>query len=91
MNKPKITVVCPIYQERRFIEGLLESISLQDYPKDRMEVFLIDGMSKDGTREFITDYAKTHPFFKLIDNPQRTVPYALNNGVAQPLNIHCVP
>lgn len=83
MNNPKITVVCPIYQERRFIEGLLESITLQDYPKDRMEVFLIDGMSKDGTREFITEYAKTHPFFKLIDNPQRTVPYALNNGIAQ--------
>ena len=83
MSNPKITVVCPIYQERRFIEGLLESITLQDYPKDCMEVFLIDGMSKDGTREFITEYAKTHPFFKLIDNPQRTVPYALNNGIAQ--------
>lgn len=83
MSNPRITVVCPIYQERRFIEPLLASLSAQDYPKDSMEILLIDGMSTDGTREFISAYAATHPFFRLIDNPQRTVPYALNNGISQ--------
>lgn len=83
MSNPRITVVCPIYQERRFIGPLLESLSAQDYPKDSIEVFLIDGMSKDGTREYIAEYAKTHPFFRLVDNPMRTVPYALNNGISQ--------
>lgn len=83
MDNKRITVICPIYQERKFIQGLLESISMQDYPKELMEVFLIDGMSNDGTREFITDYAKSHPIFKLIDNPMRTVPYALNYGIEQ--------
>lgn len=83
MSNPRITVICPIYQERRFIGTLLDSLSAQDYPKDSMEVFLIDGMSKDGTRELIAEYAKTHSFFRLLDNPMRTVPYALNNGISQ--------
>ncbi len=80
---PRITVICPIYQERRFIGPLLDSLTAQDYPKDSMEVFLIDGMSQDGTREYIAEYAHAHPFFRLVDNPMRTVPYALNKGISQ--------
>ena len=83
MCSPRITVICPIYQERRFIGPLLDSLAAQDYPKDSMEVFLVDGMSQDGTREFIAEYAHAHPFFRLVDNPMRTVPYALNKGISQ--------
>lgn len=55
----------------------------QDYPKDEMEVFLVDGMSKDGTREIISQYTKNYQFFKLLDNPQKFTPFALNIGIKQ--------
>ncbi|MGQ9648472.1 MAG: glycosyltransferase family 2 protein, partial [Thermodesulfobacteriota bacterium] len=41
----------------------------------------VDGMSEDGTREVITGYAQQHPWIKLIENPQRITPVALNIGI----------
>ena len=77
----KISIICPIYQEQRFISKFLDSIIAQDYPKENLEVFLIDGMSTDGTRDIVKKYMQEYPFFKLLDNPMHTVPFALNNGI----------
>jgi glycosyltransferase involved in cell wall biosynthesis len=79
--RPNITVLIPAYNEERFIAVCLDSVIANDYPKERMEVFVIDGMSGDGTREIVKTYANQYPFIKLIDNPERFVPYALNRGI----------
>lgn len=76
-----ISVVCPIYNEEKYIASFIESIIKQDYPKDDLEILLVDGMSKDKTREIISEYAQKYPCLKLVDNPQQTVPYAMNNGI----------
>ena len=78
-----ISVVCPIYNEEQFIAGCIKSILAQDYPKDDMEVILVDGMSKDGTRVIVQQYAKKYPFIRLVDNPHRVVPHAMNIGLLQ--------
>lgn len=76
-----LSVVCPIYNEEKFIGPFIESIIQQDYPQDDLEILLVDGMSNDKTRSIITDYIKRYPYLKLVDNPQQTVPYAMNNGI----------
>ena len=38
-------------------------------------------MSKDKTKEIIADYSTKYPCLRLVDNPQQTVPYAMNNGI----------
>ena len=76
-----ISIVCPIYNEEKYIGSFIESILKQDYPKDDMEILLVDGMSKDKTREIIAMYAAEYPCLRLVDNPQQTVPYAMNNGI----------
>lgn len=76
-----LTVICPIYNEEKFISQFLDSILLQDYPKDDLEILLVDGMSKDRTREIISEYAERYPCLRLVDNPQQTVPFAMNNGI----------
>lgn len=76
-----LSVVCPIYNEEKYIGPFIESIIKQDYPKDDMEILLVDGMSKDKTREIIAKYADEYPCLRLVDNPQQTVPYAMNNGI----------
>jgi glycosyltransferase involved in cell wall biosynthesis len=48
------------------------------YPRDRLEVVVADGMSDDGTREIVARYARAHPSVRLIDNPRRVTPSALN-------------
>lgn len=76
-----LSVICPIYNEEKYISQFLDSLLKQDYPKDDWEVLLVDGMSTDHTRDIVADYATRHPFFKLIDNPERTCPYAMNRGI----------
>lgn len=76
-----ITVICPIYNEEKYIARCIESIMEQDYPKDDMEVLFVDGMSTDHTRAIIEEYLPRCPYLRVIDNPQRIVPYAMNKGI----------
>lgn len=79
--QPFVSVVLPIYKEEKFIEKCILSILGQDYPKDRLELIFVDGMSPDRTREIVLEYSKKYPFIRLLDNPQKVVPYALNKGI----------
>ncbi len=77
-----LSVICPIYNEERYIAGCIDSILAQDYPKDELEVIFADGMSTDRTREIVSRYTASYPWIRLIDNPGRIVPPALNAAIA---------
>ena len=76
-----LSVICPIYNEEKYIGKCIESIIRQDYPKDDLEVLFVDGMSTDKTREIVEQYAISYPYIRLIDNPKRIVPPAMNIGI----------
>lgn len=76
-----VSVICPIYNEERYIGTCVESILAQDFPKEELEVIFADGMSSDRTREIVADYAARYPWIRLIDNPERIVPTALNRAI----------
>ena len=76
-----LSVICPIYNEVKYIDVCIQSVLLQDYPKEQLEVLFVDGMSRDGTRERVLEYAREYPFIKLIDNPKKIVPVAMNIGI----------
>lgn len=76
-----LSVICPIYNEEKYIAACIESILIQDYPKGDLEVIFADGMSTDKTREIVAEYALKYPWIRLIDNPDRIVPPALNKAI----------
>ena len=76
-----LSVICPIYNEERYIGNCIESILKQDYPKADLEIIFVDGMSRDRTREIVAEYAGRYPFIHLSDNPHKIVPYAMNIGI----------
>ena len=76
-----LSVICPIYNEEKYIAQFLDSLLQQDYPQDDLEILLVDGMSKDRTREIVAGYMAKYPFIRLIDNPDKIVPYAMNRGI----------
>ena len=76
-----ISIIIPCWNEEKFIGKCLDSILEQDYPKDKIEVLVIDGMSEDKTREIIKEYSEKYPFVKLLENPQKFTPFALNIGI----------
>ena len=55
----------------------------QDYPKVDFEIILVDGMSKDRTREIVATYTAKYPFIRMIDNPERIAPCAMNRGIKE--------
>ncbi len=75
-----ISVIIPCRNEEKYIKRCLDSVLKNDYPKDKMEVLVIDGMSEDKTREIIKEYSEKHPFIKILENPQKFTPFALNLG-----------
>lgn len=76
-----LSVIVPIYNEEKYIAKCIESIVSQDYPKDDLEVIFVDGMSSDKTRSIIATYVEKYPFIKVLDNPHKIVPYAMNTGI----------
>lgn len=80
---PFVSIVVPCRNEAAYVRPLLDSILANQYPRDRLEVLIVDGMSDDGTRAVIADYASRYPLIQLLDNPARTTPCALNLGIAR--------
>ena len=78
-----ITVIMPCREEENYIGRALASILANDYPQDCLEVLVVDGMSTDGSRKIIAGFARDYLFVKLLDNPQKITPAALNIGIAQ--------
>ena len=78
---PFITVIMPIRNEADFIERAIRSILHNDYPSDKMEILVVDGMSDDDTREIVARLSKANSRIKMLDNPGRITPVAMNIGL----------
>lgn len=81
MLLPFVTIILPIRNEARYIARTLESILAQDYPQEQIEILVVDGNSDDGTKHIIAEFQKRTTNIRLLDNPQRIVPTAMNIGI----------
>ncbi len=80
MNK-KISIVIPCRNEKSYIALCLDSLINNDYPNDLIEIIVIDGESNDGTQEILKQYETNYHFIKVISNPHKITPVALNLGI----------
>ena len=78
---PTVTVIIPTRNEEKYLANCLDSIVGGSYPTELLEVLIVDGRSSDGTHEVAERYAKRFPFIRLLDNPARIVPHAMNIGI----------
>ena len=76
-----VSIIIPSRNEEKFICKCLDSIIAQHYPKDKLEVLVIDGSSEDGTKDIIQGYAECYPLIRLLDNPEKITPVAFNMGI----------
>ena len=75
-----VTVILPVRNEEKFIEQSLGAVLSQDYPVEKLQVLVADGMSTDRTHEIVAKLGAQHPepTFNIIDNPNQIVPTGLN-------------
>lgn len=90
VDSVSVSVIIPVYNEENYIRSCIESVVNQDYPKDDMELLLIDGNSEDRTIEIIESMIVDFPFIRVLNNPKRTVQYALNIGIRNAVGTYIV-
>ncbi len=78
---PLVTAIMPIYNEEAFIAHSLGAVLEQDYPPDRLQILVVDGMSTDSTRAII-HLLPGAARVRVLDNPRRNQAAAMNIGIA---------
>lgn len=82
--RPKVTVIIPTYNEAKFIEKKLDNVCDQSYPKELIEVIVVDSASKDGTPRLVEEWSSRHNDVKLrlvAESERRGKAVALNNAL----------
>lgn len=78
----KLSVVIPCRNERSFIRECVDAILKCTLPEAcQMNIYIVDGMSNDGTRDIVENLIVLHPNVHLIDNPKQLTPFAFNLGI----------
>jgi len=82
---PTISVLIPAHNEERVIQRILQRTTELTYPKDKLEVIVIDDGSTDRTGEIAEQIAKEHKYITVIHRSVETggkgKPTALNEGL----------
>ena len=77
----KISIIIPCFNEEKHIAHCLDSILLSDYDRSKIEILVVDGMSRDKTREIVASYSKKYAYIQLLSNPDKIVPKAMNLAI----------
>jgi len=80
-SKVDVSVIIPTYNEENFIAQCLRSICDQDYPTERLEIIVVDGMSTDATCTIVKSYMQSHSNIRLTQNESKSTSTAMNIGI----------
>ena len=80
INNMDISIVVPCLNERQHIATCVDSLSGQ-VTHLNTEVIVVDGGSTDGTLEELSRLKRRHANLKVVHNPKRITPVAMNLGV----------
>ncbi|MBW2997528.1 glycosyltransferase family 2 protein [Candidatus Woesearchaeota archaeon] len=69
--EPKATLMIMTYNEAKTIEAKLKNSLKLKYPKNKLEIFVVDSASDDGTAQIAKRFAKKHKNVRLIQQKQR--------------------
>lgn len=76
----EVAIVIPTLNEEHFISRCLNSIIKQTYEFEKMDVMIIDGGSKDKTKDIVAEYQKSHQNIRFIENKKKIQSVAFNIG-----------
>ena len=80
-EKVRVSVIMAVRNEAKFIRKTLDAVLGQTYPKNSLEIIISDGLSDDGTREILDEYAQKDPRMVILKNPGRIVSSGLNLAI----------
>lgn len=83
--EPFISIMIPAHNEEHVIRRILQRMTELTYPKNKLEVIIIDDASTDRTYEITKEFTKNYPFIMVIKRRKndggKGKPEALNSGL----------
>lgn len=80
---PLVSIVMPIRNESVYIGDCLNAVLSQNYPEEKIEVIVVDGLSDDGTIDILEGLKKKYNKIKIFKNDKKIVSAALNLGISK--------
>ena len=78
-----VSVILPCRNEAGYIEDCLQSILKQELPDVELEIIVADGVSTDGTREYLQRVTVENSRVRFLNNPGRIVSTGLNAALRE--------
>lgn len=82
-DRPVVTVAVPMLNEAGYIDECLTGFAEQTWPKELLDVVVVDAGSTDGSRELVERFAAEHPWVRVVGNPRRKAAAAFNVGLEE--------
>ncbi|MBI3312650.1 MAG: glycosyltransferase [Candidatus Omnitrophica bacterium] len=74
-----VSIIIPVKDSKKDLEGLLKSLGEMDYPKDKIEILVVDNNSTDGTDRVALSFAGV----KLLRETKPSSYAARNRGIRE--------
>lgn len=78
-----VSVVLATFNEMRSIAACIASLCGQQTPDFDLEILAVDGVSDDGTREYLDSIAAMDSRVRVLVNEKRKAPFAFNLGLSE--------
>lgn len=78
---PMVTIIVPAYNEQDVLEKTVDSVVNLDYPKNKLEIFIVNDGSKDNTKEIADRLAKKYSNVQAFHKPNGGKASAMNYGI----------
>lgn len=84
-NLPLVSFIIIARNASKHLPHIFSDILLQDYPRDKLQILLVDGRSEDNSRKIMEEFAAAHPelIVKVLDNPGRILSCGWNVALAE--------
>jgi len=80
---PSVTIAIPTYNRARVLTQTLAGLTTQDYPRELLEILIIDNNSPDHTREVVASFAAAPHAPRHILETQQGANFARNRALAE--------
>jgi cellulose synthase/poly-beta-1,6-N-acetylglucosamine synthase-like glycosyltransferase len=79
---PIVTVIVPVWNEENTLGGTIESLLALDYPKDKLDIIIVDDGSTDDTKRVANEYKK-FPSVRVYSKTNGGKHTAVNLGISK--------
>ena len=69
---PKVSVLIPAHNEEVVIRQTLKAMVNLYYPKDRLEIIVVNDNSSDRTGDIVNEFSRQYDFIKMVITKPRT-------------------